>query len=213
MTIDRVRQERMVAVLSGDTPLPLKSGPKLVLHVIDLPSLDADVIPISAFPQGPPLPPGRTSSNPRNNIDGLLNYSDERADGDYRIGVAYTQVFRDGMAEGVAVLDGHGTGQFLAGQPMDRSLLTWLHATLTYLGRCDLKGPFAVAIAVVGATGLRLVWDEINSASTIDRDLVLVPVAIVQTSGVESPQKAASMRTALDALWQASGWERYPRKD
>jgi hypothetical protein len=108
------RMDRLVKIAAGDTPVPLGSDGKLVLHVVPVPSFAdsrlLDVVSAAASGTHVPLPPGGMSGANRLsvNLDGLVNYTDHIA----RVRHGNAQFFRSGAIEGVGELsrrdeDGH----------------------------------------------------------------------------------------------------------
>ncbi len=95
--IRQFRDERLGRIVTGETPVPLMDGGKIVLHLVPVaaidgrPRLDLAALRLAGGVR-PIYASGSTGSNTRFNIDGLLTYS--AMDPQENRGQTYLQVFR-----------------------------------------------------------------------------------------------------------------------
>ena len=206
--LTRFRQERIGRILADDTPVTLRSGrdARAIVHVLPVTGPDGfalDIADLGAHPERMP-PPVQNSWDHRFNLDGVVSYSP--SDGSR----AYTQAFRDGSFEGVALVS-----LFLEGQSLMISALlaetVLSKAVEGYAGllrAASFDGPLSVAVALLGVRGVGIrapeeYWDR--GGQSFDRDVVVLPDVLLEGA---KPDVRQTMRPAFDALWQAGGWPR-----
>lgn len=202
--------DRLGRIVARETPVPLRDTPLLVLHVIPL-TPEQDIEPGALDGSGIFAPLELQANVTRWNIDGLVTYTLD----DERIGLGYTQLFRDGRLEAInaVVIDWLTQGsdrRTVNGVGLERVLINGIANHLRALQIAGAQPPFALLVAIVGALGLEIVPPSQlppPAPRLVDRDLLLLPDVLCETFDWD---RARGMRPICDALWQASGW---PKSD
>ncbi len=210
--VRRFRDDRLAKIIAGETPVPLDSSPKIVLHLVSIRALD----PSSAFDIGNKgeefikvLPMHSCKANDwRYNFDGFVVFTwnpPETANG------GYVQVIRSGILEAVdsTLLRPRGEDKFIPGTSYEQKLIGGVHRYLKALKDFDVDPPIFLMLSIIGVKGYKIatLFEKYNyfQGYPIDRDLLLVPDILIENYEGEP---ASVLRPAFDAIWQASGWER-----
>lgn len=197
------RAERLGRIVAGETPTFLPANPKVVLHVVPLGAfeLGAMLDPVTmSNERGSLTPMAASGGNARYNLDGLLIYN----------GLGYTQLFRNGIIESVdaSMLRPRDNGdKLIAGQSVEKAIV---FATLRYV-RCQqelaIEPPILVMVSVLGVAGYHIIGGEgFADREPIDRDDLVIPEVLVEDLDEFLKRPAETMKTAVDALWNAGGY-------
>lgn len=204
--IRNFRYERISKVIADETPILLSSGPKIILHLLPIASLDpVTQIDISSIKQrSVPAPIGTTGWNYRYNFDGFLHYSNStQGEATY----AYLQVFRSGAIESVYVFSEHPQ-KIIPSQWYEEKLILALQQYLIAEMDFGLSPPFFIMLSLIGVKGYELSTKRINrfplTSYGIDRDVLLLPDVFVEEYAVKA---ADILRPLFDAIWQSAGWD------
>jgi hypothetical protein len=215
-TAERIRDfraQRIGTILAGETPWPIREGPKVVLHLIPLSAFDRDTqidlrstSDVSNLQSLAPLF-HKTAYIARINIDGYLVYL--QISGETKA-VAYTQLFRNGVIETVDCLfliDPDGKKR-IASLAFEQDLIRDIHRFLMRLKALGVEPPILIMLSLLnvkefymsmeGMLGLGLAQEQ----RLIDRN-VLLPSEIVVES--YSPDLKKTLKPLFDAIWNASG--------
>jgi hypothetical protein len=167
-TADRIknfRAERVLSILSSQTPVPLAPGPFTVIHVVPFNAFSGgQMFDVSRkydrnfLPLSPMVHAGQLSY--RHNMDGIVTYSVQRAPARSR---SYLQLFRSGIIESVLAWNHEsGAGNFQQVQHHRRkrsSRSARANECLCRQSSDDIKGPCASAHAT-GWDGETLVFSR-----------------------------------------------------
>ena len=224
---ERIRDFRAVRignVLTGETPVVLKPGPKVVLHIVpfntftqfqrlDLPAISQPMI-------GNKIPRFHEFNH---NFDGI--YSGSRAE----FGSYYYQVFRDGSIECVECPETNNQEEIYA--PMMETFVSneCLPRFCEWYETLDVTPPYVFMLSLVNVCGYKLVsWSRASSPMTgrrvkgfhpddnhhtIDKVSLPVPEVILSNFEQDPRELMTSLRPAFDVAWQSSGWPRSPGFD
>ncbi len=201
--IRRFRDTRLGNIISGEIPIPLPPNPKLILHIVPLNSMsmepmiaigEIDLSEVGLYPLG------RTSSDHRFNLDGILwtNYGQNP--------ITYTQLFRHGQVETVTVdlVRGHS----ISPNHCENIIVKFCERYLKIMPELGLSVPIIIMGTLIGVKECTLhikqmgVWPE--ETHPIDRDIVLLPDVILQEVTENIPKV---LRPKFDALWNAGGFD------
>lgn len=207
------RHNRVTQVTTGETPMPLMPGGKVILHLIPVSSFRSrQVFDVAAMPQLPTqFPPMAASGwDHRLNLDGHVSYGGGRNGGGCR---SYTQFFRNGSVEAVladVVGEDKQEGKLLLAGYYERTLTQEFHffkRLLTGLREIGVQPPIWCFLSITGVRGARIPTDDHFSDENraIDRDVLLLPECVIDDLGVDS---AAILRPMFDLVWNASGFTR-----
>lgn len=215
---DRIRafrNERVTAIIGGGTPVPLLPEAKIVLHVIPYTAYDrpGSIDLADAYGRRHELKTiGDTNKTARHNLDGFVVYGG-RSGNDPRC-EAYTQVYRGGIVESVNsyILEGnkgHVSGPTpIPSQLYEDAIIASLDSSLKLLLSLGVEPPLSVMLSLVGVKGLTMALDQrwmVFSQPGIDRDLIFLPEAIIESYG---PTAEVILKPIFDGVWQAAGFEK-----
>lgn len=203
--IERIRTfraNRLLALGNGESPVPLKKGALIVLHVVPLQSMTSDFrIDIASNSGGVQnlRPMGAAGWNYRINLDGRINYS-YASDGEND---SYVQLFRNGIIETVLVEEGHDGKKTIPSQAYEKYILEALQSYFPALNDLGISTPAYLFLSLLGVKDYLFALRYGGGQS--ERDNILLPeILIGQWS--DSPQQI--MHPAFDMIWNAFGFER-----
>lgn len=209
--IRNFRFERLSNIHAHDTPVLIKLGCKLVLHIIPLSAFSSgDKIDISQhhddLRQVRPLGNQGPDYNSKINLDGVVNYTNSQ-DGRSR---AYTQIFRSGIIEAVAVFsESEDRIKRIHSSTFEGYLVDALTGYLDCLQSSDIPTPIFMYLSLVGATGYVFSVPEGSRGAygfennEADRDILAMPEVIIPNFGMQSDRL---LRPAFDMVWNAFGY-------
>jgi hypothetical protein len=206
--VRRFREERLGRIIAEETPVKIKIGPTVVLHVVPVSSLEpaASVdLTAAAGPNSLLIPMSSTSLSSitkRFNIDGLLACAIRE-----KTCRSYVQLFRTGAVEAVETLQVKDGEKAFRAPAVAKSL--W-GALSNYKGLLHFAGvvpPMFVLVSLLGVTGYYIPDQVDDPEAEFDRDAVLLPDVLLED---DATHPAQVLRPAFDAMWQASGWPRCP---
>ena len=213
---DRIRQfrvSRLGSIVARDTPVAIPATGAIV-HLIPYSAFrstqSVDVRRAAAAGDGMLSPLSPSSYNLRYNIDGLVTF-----DGDARESYSYFQLFRNGIIEtvdGTALSPtGPAAQNGLASTAFTRDLFAFVGRAFALYPKLDVQPPVALLVTLIGAKDAVLpARDWYRRHGTFDRDVIQLPDVVVDDFSCDL---RATLRPALDALWQAAGLERCTKYD
>lgn len=208
--IEGFRADRVAKIIAGDTPVPIKPGLKLVLHVL----------PLSSFTSGRTLPAEIFSDRPHDmapprfgglswqlGLDGVTVYEVGRGD---EPSSAYSIFFREGRAEFVETFaqradDGNG---YLPSTYYEELCITSVRSAVSRLSRFDIGAPLYVGFSLINAKGYRLgvgrmvAFMNDRDLRPFDRQHMIFPMIEVQDATLDP---SVFLRPAFDLVWNAGG--------
>lgn len=210
--MEAFHRERVEAIGTGKSPLVVRGGGILVLHLIPHSCLQTRTRFDGAKlkEHGVTVPAlGSRGGQSRFNVDGLLNY-----DG-YEGVRSYSQLFRDGrleaaMPEVAFPMDRQqkNAPHCLRDSICEQAVFNLVGGYLRFCKAIGLSPPVQMFSALVGCEGVRI-WTDLTfhevSEHGIDRSPVFLPDIEITTLDAEPP---ALMRPWCDTLWQSCGMER-----
>lgn len=211
------REERVVRIVSGETPIRLTEGAKLILHLIpqnafdktakiDLSPLNQSWYDLSTVYVAP--------SDYRHNFDGILTYRTQSNAGIISV-VSYAQMNRNGIVEAVdgSLLapwtDRNGTvTKTIPSGIFDLEILKALRGYCSLQNKLGVQPPLFVMLSLIGVLDYIMPLDNFwlrRQAQAIDRDAILLDEVLLNTFDGDLAQQ---MRATLNLIWNAAGWER-----
>lgn len=194
------RSDRLAKIITGQTPVPMGSGAKLIVHAISTQAVQGGAVmdPLVYFGQRRNLPRlGETLSGVKLNLDGA--YSGTSDDG-------YTQHFRQGYFEGVwSIPVRDGSAPWLPGVAYERAVNRFLGGARSEFALFGLAEELAAFLAVIGADTVNLSAPSDfggHELQKFDRQDVLLPDVLIEP-GVSIGR---GMRPAFDLMCQAAGY-------
>jgi hypothetical protein len=199
------RSERILMIGSGNTPVPLMAGAKVVLHLLPLSSF-TERTQVSVVPDSDVMslisPTGSTAWSYRMNLDGRLSYA-QHGDGLSR---AYAQVYRNGIIESAFAVEKHESTDYLYNW-YEEWLVESIQNYMNALDKMGVVAPIYACLTFVGIGGYRFhvgsrrLFDE----HPADRDVFILPE--VQIDDMKT-HPAVFMKQSFDTVWNAFGHAR-----
>ncbi|MBI5595752.1 MAG: ATP-binding protein [Elusimicrobia bacterium] len=219
------RAERIATLLSGLGPEPLGAidgangaEPIVAIHMVPLVSLAGETVVdfISSRPARLNPLAWTGGNHDRYCFDGMLWDSIELVRSGQRTCVGYTLLFRDGKIETASVrvvlpADPASIGyRPLYGYRVEDCVLTFLRNAFPFCRLVGVDAPMVIMVSILGVKNYALVHSPHEVRSTlrpIGRDVLVLPEIVVRDLS-DSPEVV--MRSAFDAMWNASGWSASP---
>jgi hypothetical protein len=213
--IKRFRDERLARIIVGETPVPIPTGGKLVLHMLPISSFTTDFkIDMGTFRGNTGGLPLMDSSalNYRYNLDGFLTYNLFSKENRSR---SYCQLFRDGKIESVCTdfINEHEGRRYIASVSYEKDIIEVIPQYILGLKKFGISSPILIIISLLGVSGTYLfvdTWSFHTKPAPIDRDTLLLPDILIEDySAITDTQAVArELRPVFDTVWNACGFER-----
>lgn len=207
--LQRFRMDRLAKIVAGETPVPIPTTAKMILHILPFSSFSlASYVGMEVAGPLTFRPMGTSGWDHRINVDGFLTYS-RSFQGGSSVGT-YCQFFRTGAIESVTaqfVIDHEGR-RFMGSAAFERDLVNVIPQYLQGLKNFGVPPPLLITLSMVGVKGVELSNERRLRFHVvpIDRDSLLLPdVLIEQYEAVDAPKL---MRPIFDSVWNACGFER-----
>lgn len=199
------RSDRLAKILTGQTPVPMGSGPKLIVHAISTQAAQGalSLDPLVYFGQGRDIPRlGDTLASIKLNLDGASSGTTEEG---------YTQHFRQGYFEGLVSLVPrlpNEAAEILAGTAYERDVIRFLGSVRGEFERYGVSTEIVVFLSLTSAHSVKMAgpseygpgWG--HSLKQFDRRDVLLPDVLIE-SGISIGR---GVRPAFDLMSQAAGY-------
>lgn len=200
---ERFQEERLSLIESYQTPIRLKEGPKIVLHLFPLSSFQVNhLINLTKIHNHPLLPDllSAGSVDYKYNAEGFLIYACQR---DKEKTNNYAQIFRNGVIESLMVCD----PEISIGVWFQHGIKEQLEKYQKLLSNIDVYSPLIIRVGLLGVKGVTVkkrneYLDSFNPVP-IDRDRLFLPYIVLENTSSDLDNQ---LRPMFDALWQASGW-------
>lgn len=213
--IREFRVERIANIIADETPIPLESNPKIVLHVIPIASftsgISVDVNVARNENNLLSLNPINSSSSSgwsqRYNFDGIVKFlTGIQTPTSY----SYTQLFRNGAIEAVDAyhLQESKGGKTIHSIYYEEELINSLQDYLQLQQQIELNPPVLIMLSLLGVRDYVMRvgdgLDHTRHTYPIDRDNLIIPEIVVEDYAMKASE---ILRPAFDAIWQACGWD------
>jgi hypothetical protein len=228
--IKRFRDERLSRIIAGETPVKLQKGPKIMVHLFPLSSLDTSFqIDLSKFPNSrDPITNSKLSdrfepwrstglAHWNYNFDGFLVSAPFKE----TIRTSYVQVFRNGAIEycfcmGYDDNNKNLTELFEYQVFFEKSLISYLNG----LRILNINPPIVLMLTMTEVKGYKIKFpnsihnnyaaiDKIeNKMIPIDRDVMMLPEAMIEEFEFDGN---IIHHTVFDIIWNSVGVDLPPR--
>ena len=159
------RDDRLSKIIAGETPAPMESKAKMVLHLLPVSSFSkptiVDVVAVSQnFVNLPAMGAGGYDGS-RLNFDGCMTFLQSGA------GCAYAQLFRSGAIEAV---DGITLSVGEPGIPSvayEREVIQVTKAYIRLFRQLEIEPPVIVMLSMIGVKGFKMIlWATVFSPNS-----------------------------------------------
>lgn len=208
LRVQNFRDERIGRIVADECPVPMETGPKVILHVVPHSSMYAE----NQYSMDElrdalePMRSGRFLGNDfQTNLDGILSTIRGRTNI-----ISYAQFFRAGQIEAVtsqAIRENNGQKII---QGYEEAAIAALKEYLKFYKRLGIDPPFVLILTLVGVRGLSITprtWGEdiADQIPCFDRHVVPIPEVLIDDISLDPEEM---IRPLLDMAWQAGGISR-----
>jgi hypothetical protein len=212
--LNEFRTDRISEFLTGDTPVPVEDGPKLLFHLVPYdafsPGENIDLASGSVRHDSSPVqflmraPTG--GHGDRFMVDSVTQYVGDRQNPHS----FYVRTFRNGAIEGFTNV-GFSTEEvrgeevpYLHAESVEQTLNRALPDYLEFLAEQDLTPPLYAVTTVLDAEEYTLLGDTHSTYDPIpfDREVLQLPTEVIEAYDVEPEETISSIMTSL---WNAAG--------
>lgn len=205
--IAHFRRERNVIIELGETPIPLNTGAKFVVHIFSTSSF-MGTGSITTNQSGYFAPLGSMGFNDLHTLEGVATYSGSE---DSESSRAYTLLFRNGVVEAAAHIgiEHEKHGHLIYPDSIELPLLQRIGSYFDGLLKSGVEAPYYVAMSLLGVrdyslvSGSRFFYGARHRS--LHRDQLFFPELLIEDGGLKSE---VMLKPLFDLLWQAFG---YPR--
>lgn len=205
--IDAFRRDRLSKIMSGETPIRLRDGAHVALHLAPLPSFInrdifdlADVIANGSHMPVPLRGEGRYAAM---NLLGVYNHLGDDGQG----ATGYGQLFRSGAYEGVATESGENGGhRYIVGAQLGNTIVGAVRRYIALQEHYQFDFPTFGMISVCNAAGLHMLANATGLAGNdyltrpLRDDVVAFPEFVIEGANVDVAQV---LRAPLNVVWNA----------
>lgn len=203
---DRIREfrrNRIAAITVGETPVPIIDGARYALHLVPLSAFTSrELIPMLTLRESMrrfEFLGASVGSSQRTNIDGVVIYPRFEEN---EPNPAYTQVYRNGCVEAVAVYD-HAGDPSVPAPWQEWHTIKYVDQYARELFALGVPQPIFVFLSLFNARGYRLHIGQrtfLEDSYILDRDILLLPEA-----SIEEPDFKAGLilKPLFDSIWHA----------
>ena len=215
---ERIRQfriDRIARILADDTPVPLSSPKRFILHVLPIsPFLNRERLDLATHQNSIRdlfRPIGNLNGRTRFNLNGLLTWHERSREP----GHGYSQLFFDGSFEIVFANnfvtktmqynDRNSTGGIPA-SALEEQVIESLRAQKNGYELLEVQGPFAISISIIGCKGC---WLDgrlgFGAENLLDSDVVNLHEVVLEKLG---DKLEFNLKPLFDQIWNAFGYGR-----
>ncbi|MFH1860286.1 MAG: ATP-binding protein [bacterium] len=211
---DRIRNfraDRVAKIQADETPVPLGSPHRVVLHLIHGNALnlsvkfDVNSIYASRHDKLPLI--YRSTLNGRYNLDGLFTYSNAD-DGKHS---AHTQLYRNGIIEAVdaqmlAPIERNGVIlKYISSVVFEEKLIQATTRYLNLMSELAIEPPIFIFLSLLNVKDYKILTSGGafgEYSDSIDRNMLLLPAEIVEAYGIPAE---TILKPMFDLVWNACG--------
>jgi hypothetical protein len=213
---NRIRQfrlDRITSIIADETPIPLMSGCKGILHLVpfDAPRATVRVNVIEIDNNLTLLRPlGASRWDSKLNLDGVVSFAGPRE----MAKRTYTQIYRNGVIEAVQTFTECEGRKIIPGSEIECDITEGVQRYLSTMSGLGLPCPIYVFYSMSGVKNYELPkrhgLPPNENLGRCDRDVLIFPELVIQNYDVNFK---LTLRPLLDMMWNAFGYEGSPNFD
>jgi len=206
--IKNFRNDRLSAIATDETFMPLFPGAKIILHLIPVTSFDLGKKYDFGAEWNTEFPPVYASGwDRRITFDGMMTYWDDREKG---FTYNYTYLFNNGILESVDAfsLQIRDKKKIIPSVAYEEKLINALSKYLQSFKKHEIDTPIWLCLSLIGVKDYVMWVDNFmwpNDSHPVDRDELIIPE--IKLENYEQPADRI-LKPAFDAIWNACGYER-----
>ena len=205
--IKSFRKERLGIIESGETPIILQNKAKIVLHMVPFNSLNQiNNYNLSFLTKQENIELLETmiadSIDYKYNVEGLVIHDPTN--------FSYTQLFRSGMIEAVAV-PSWSFDNLIPSFEYEKRIINSIKRYLKIFDKLNVDFPIIIMLSLIGVEGFKmgiskeLEWKlTIHRGYSIDRENLIVDEVIMNTKEEDIPKL---VKPIFDTIWNACGYQ------
>jgi len=201
------RQERIKKILDGESPAPIKSSAKIILHIVPLsrPDLTKNAIDINSIvSEGNRFEPmTMTSHHQRFNFDGHVTDFQRTINNELGIS-AYTQLFRDGSIE--AAWNGpfvrHHEEKIIGPSFLEDIIIGYLEYCLRKMDSIGIEPPVCIMLSLLAVSEYKMYRNDETPTEKFEKDILTVPELLIEKFDIDVPKQ---MKPIFDIIWNSVG--------
>jgi hypothetical protein len=203
--LSSIRARRVDLIEKSETPLPIRQGPKVIIHLMPLSQNDKNTrISFKNFQNKLNYFHFMHWSihNYKIGYDGLTIYSNN-VNPD-KISNAYTSVQQNGHIEVVEKLVSDNNAYYA--QDYEKSIVDLLDKLQEFYKVEKIDLPFVVFISLIGVYNFTLIHEDIKWSlgdKAFDRNHILLPEILVHSY---SSRPDEYLKSTFDLIWNSAGW-------
>ncbi|MGO9015126.1 MAG: hypothetical protein ACLQF0_09115 [Dissulfurispiraceae bacterium] len=209
--IRRFREDRISSLYANETPVPMKEGPKIVLHLLPVVSFSGQPVTYATATRLHMRPMHSNGWDTKYTLEGFLNY----AQGDNVAAQTYVHLYRNGIIEAVEgsliapVSVGKQTGKYIDSF-YEHITIEVVDNYIEHMKGMGIPTPVFVFLTLVEVKGcmLRHGFRIVSSSmqpNVIDRDVLLLPEVTIENYDIGAAQL---MKPVFDGVWNTCGYAR-----
>ena len=205
--LQHFRLERVSRIVANEGPIHLAEGPKVILHLIPLSSLDPTVEwDLKRIHDESSLRPMYSSGwSRRYNFEGVLSHTSYSKDQPVH---SYAQLFRNGTIEACATHLMRDDKKVVPTQSLEQEIIRSIQGYLILLKSLGVPEPLVLFLSINGLAGYTLAVPSsyfVMEHVPIRENMLLFPEASIDAYGRPAD---SLLQPVFDQLWNAAGWER-----
>ncbi|MBL8518465.1 MAG: ATP-binding protein [Betaproteobacteria bacterium] len=196
---------RLLAIRSGETPVPIHKHGSMALHVVPVSAFSSDIrkpLNLKSTQLGPFDSRGWNS---KFTLEGLATFNLHNQENS-----TYNLTFRSGVVESVAVFQPCSDGTLcLPASWLERNVVLQTKEVLDLLAKEEIGPPYYVFLSFVRIRGYELGRENNfgRAGHTLqDRDSIVLPEIAIDPAPSEAPYSI--FQPTFDMLWNAFGYEK-----
>lgn len=215
LSIARFRDERLIEIGSGRTPVVLSGDARMVLHLVPMQALASRVrfdLPALQRVQQHLRPLSAHGWSNRITLHGLATFTSDATSA-----INYTHLYRSGIVEAVDayILNSGDDGRkVLPSVAFEQRLLQTTNLYLDALRQLGVQPPIYCFLSLLGAKGATMGIDAfrlgLHSILPLADDTVTLPESVLTDFDGGAVKL---LREPIDAIWNAFGFEKSPHFD
>ena len=212
----RFRDDRLNRIRQGETPIPLPSVPKIIVHLLPYSALSTrELFAVKDIQScGTKFPPlGASGFDSRINLDGFLTYAFAPREGSQID--RYCQVYRSGIVEGVSadLVEMESSLPHFPCVYAEKILFRSTQSYLAGLRELGITSPIVLMVSLVGMKDIRIHGILAGQSARIDRENLLLPESVIDNFDESNRMMSGIVRPVFDALWNVAGQVNSPNFD